>query len=309
MELWVIFAVCAAAAQTVRFAIQKVLAGGQLGPAAATWARFLYSAPLVAVLVLTYATATGQALPRPAQGFWPYALLGGIFQILATVCTVWLFQLRAFAVGITFKKTEVMLTVLAGLVILGDTVSLPGIAAIALGFVGVLLLSEPPEGGSLWNKAAGVGLLSGVFFALSAVTYRGATLAMQTSDPILTGGTTLAIVTAWQTLALGLWLRWREPGQITATLRTWRTSGLVGLFSLLGSWSWFAAFSLMNAAYVFAVGQVELIFSLLVGALWFKGTAAPARGDRHEHSDHVDHRGGSGRLGIPEVPDQVRDRH
>ena len=26
----------------------------------------------------------------------------------------------------------------------------------------------------------------------------------------------------------------------------------------------------MNAAYVFAVGQVELIFSLLVGWLWFR---------------------------------------
>ena len=110
MELWVIFAVVAAAAQTVRFAVQKVLAGGTLGPAAATWARFLYSAPLVVLLTLFYARATAQALPTPAPGFWPYALLGGVFQILATICTVYLFQLRAFAVGITFKKTEVMLT-------------------------------------------------------------------------------------------------------------------------------------------------------------------------------------------------------
>ena len=275
MELWVLFAILAAAAQTVRFAIQKVLASGQLSPAATTWARFLYSSPMVAVLVVIYATATSQLLPSPGPGFWPYALLGGIFQILATVCTVWLFQLRAFAVGITFKKTEVMLTVLAGLLVLGDTVSLPGIAAITLGFVGVLLLSDPPEGGSFINKAAGVGLLSGVFFALSAVAYRGATLAMSSDDPILTGGATLAIVTVWQTLILGAWLWWREPGQISATFRTWRTSGLVGIFSLIGSWCWFAAFSLMNAAYVFAVGQIELIFSLLVGTFWFRERLRP----------------------------------
>jgi len=241
-----------------------------LTPAAATWARFLYSAPLVAVLVAIYAQMTNQAFPRPGDGFWPYALAGGVFQILATICTVWLFKQRAFAVGITFKKTEVMLTVLAGLIVLGDSVSMAGAAAIALGFVGVLLLSEPPEGGSLFNVAAGIGLLSGVFFALSAVTYRGATLAMDTSDPILSGGATLSVVTVWQTLALGLWLWWREPGQIQATLRTWRTSAFVGVFSLIGSWSWFAAFSLMNAAYVFAVGQIELIFSLFVGVLWFR---------------------------------------
>lgn len=272
MELWVVFSVTAAAAQTLRFAMQKTLAGGTLSPAAATWARFLYSAPLVALLAFTYARGTGQTLPSPAPGFWLHALSGGVFQILATICTVSLFRHRAFAVGITFKKTEVMLTALLGLVILGDTVSPTGAFAIALGFAGVLLLSDPPDGGSLFNRAAGIGLLSGVFFALSAVTYRGAALALDTGDPVLTGGAVLALVTAWQTLALGAWLGWREPGQIAATLRSWRTSGLVGLFSLLGSWSWFAAFSLMNAAYVFAVGQIELIFSLMVGAFWFRET-------------------------------------
>lgn len=275
MELWVLFAVLAAAAQTVRFAVQKVLAGATLSPAAATWARFVYSAPLVAVLAFSYARMTGQSIPRPEPGFWLHALSGGVFQILATICTVSLFKLRSFAVGITFKKTEVMLTVLVGLVLLGDTVGIAGIGAIAIGFLGVLLLSEPPGGGSLFNRAAGIGLLSGVFFALSAVTYRGATLALDTGDPVLTGGVTLAFVTAWQTLALGIWLWWREPGQIGATLKSWRTSGLVGLFSLVGSWCWFAAFSLMNAAFVFAVGQIELIFSLLMGALWFREKLRP----------------------------------
>ena len=270
MEPWVLFAVVAAAAQTIRFAVQKVLAGGTLSPAGATWARFLFSAPLVAVLALGYARTTGQALPAPTPAFWAYALTGGITQILATICTVSLFRLRAFAVGITFKKTEVMLTALAGLVILGDVVSLWGVLAIAIGFCGVLLLSDPPGGGSMINRASAIGLLSGVFFALSTVTYRGATLEIATGDPILTGGLTLAVVTLWQTVALGIWLFFREPGQIGATLRAWRQSALVGLFSLIGSWGWFAAFSLANAAYVFAVGQIELIFSMLLGWFWFR---------------------------------------
>lgn len=270
METWVLFAIVAAAAQTVRFAVQKVLAGGRLSAAGATWARFLFSAPLVAMLALAYARGTGQALPVPTPAFWAYALAGGITQILATICTVSLFRLRAFAVGITFKKTEVMLTALAGLVILGDMVSLWGALAIGVGFMGVLLLSDPPGGGSILNRASAIGLLSGVFFALSAVLYRGATLEVQTGDPVLTGGATLAVVTLWQTVALGVWLWLREPGQMGATLGAWRQSALVGLFSLIGSWGWFAAFSLANAAYVFAVGQIELIFSLLIGWLWFR---------------------------------------
>lgn len=270
MELWVIFAIVAAAAQTVRFAIQKVLAGGALSSAAATWARFLYSAPLVAFLAVLYATWTGQSVPKPTPAFWAYAMIGGITQILATICTVSLFRLRAFAVGITFKKTEVMLTALVGLIILGDVLSLWGAVAIAVGFLGVILLSDPPGGGSVLNSASAIGLLSGVFFALSAVTYRGATLELPTGDPVLTGGATLAFVTLWQTVALGAWLMIREPDQIGATLRAWRQTALVGVFSLIGSWGWFAAFSLANAAYVFAVGQVELIFSLAIGWLWFK---------------------------------------
>ncbi len=269
MELWVIFSVTAAAAQTLRFAMQKVLADGALSPAAATWARFLWSWPLALGLAIAYGRATDAELPVLSAAFFAYGLAGGVFQILATICTVSLFRQRAFAVGITFKKTEVMLTALVGYVLLGDAIPAWGAAAIAFGFVGVLLLSDPPGGGSLFNKAAGIGLLSGILFALSAVTYRGAALALDTGDPILTGGVTLAVVAAWQTLILAIWLVVKEPGQITATLRAWRPTLIVSLFSLVGSWSWFAAFSLMNAAYVFAVGQVELIFSLLIGWLWF----------------------------------------
>ncbi|MGR3514236.1 MAG: EamA/RhaT family transporter [Paracoccaceae bacterium] len=248
MELWVAFTITAALAQTLRFAVQKVLAAGDLSPAAATWARFLWSWPLALMLAFGYAAMTDAAHPTLSWSFIGYGLAGGAFQILATICTVSLFRQRAFAVGITFKKTEVMLTALVGFVILGDAIPWAGLAAIALGFLGVLLLSEPPSGGSLFNRAAGIGVLSGVLFALSAVTYRGAALALDTGDPVLTGGITLAVVAAWQTLVLAVWLAWKEPGQISATLAAWRPTLVVSLFSLIGSWSWFAAFSLMNAA-------------------------------------------------------------
>ena len=38
----------------------------------------------------------------------------------------------------------------------------------------------------------------------------------------------------------------------------------------LGIIFWFTAFTLQNAAYVKAVGQIELIFSLLISTLFFK---------------------------------------
>ena len=275
MELWVILAITAAAVQTIRFAIQKVLAGVALSPAATTWARFLWSAPVVIATMTAYIAVTPATLPNVKPSFWPYALSGGATQILATICTVTLFKRRSFAVGITFKKTEVMLTALAGFVILGDLLDPLGAAFIALGFIGVMLLSKAPEGGGIFNKSAAIGLLSGIFFALSAIGYRGAVLAIDSADTFLVAGLTLAFVATAQALALGLWLVLREPGQITETLKGWRKSSLVGVFSLIGSWCWFAAFSLQNAAYVFAVGQIELIFSLAMGMLFFREKTSP----------------------------------
>ncbi len=275
MDAWIPITIAAAAAQTLRFMAQKHLKSSALSTGGATLARFLYSAPLVAVLIVVYGQVSGQAMPMIGTGFWAYALTGGLAQILATMCVVALFAHRNFAVGITFKKTEVVLTAVVGFLILGDTVSVWGGLALLIGLFGVLWLSDPPERtGAGWtrvfNRAAGLGLLSGVFFAVSAVGYRGAVLALEGGDTGLRAGLTLAIVTAFQTLALGGWLAFREPGQIVATLRAWRVAGMVGLLSMIGSFCWFAAFSLQNAAYVFAVGQVELIFSLFASVLVFR---------------------------------------
>jgi drug/metabolite transporter (DMT)-like permease len=73
-----------------------------------------------------------------------------------------------------------------------------------------------------------------------------------------------------QALALGAWLFWREREEIGRVLSSWRVSGLVGLTSMLGSLGWFTAFTLQSAAYVKAVGQVELLFTFLFSIFWLK---------------------------------------
>jgi drug/metabolite transporter (DMT)-like permease len=275
MDAWIPITIGAALAQTARFMLQKQLKTAGLSTAGATFARFVYSAPLVAVLIAVYSRASAQGIPAMPGRFWAFALAGGLTQILATMCVVALFSHRNFAVGITFKKTEVVLTAIVGFVLLGEGIAPAGAMAIGIGLVGVLLLSDPPGGTGrfarrILNRAAGLGLLSGVFFAVSAVGYRGASLSLGSGDTILRAGTTLAVVTASQTLAMVLYLGWRERGQIAAVLRAWRIAGLVGITSMIGSFCWFSAFTLQNAAYVNALGQIELIFSLAASALFFR---------------------------------------
>ncbi|SHI63962.1 DMT family transporter [Wenxinia saemankumensis] len=276
MDAWIPVTIAAALAQTLRFMLQRSLAGGGgLSAAGATFARFVYAAPLAVLAAFGWARFSGQALPGVPAGFWPWALAGGISQILATICTVLLLGRRNFAVGITFKKTEVILSVLAGWLLLGEGVGPGAFAAICVGLGGVLLLSDVPGGAGPWhrrirNRSAGLGLLSGLFFAVSGNGYRAASLGLDGGDTLLRALVTLSLVTISQTLILGAWLAWRERGEIGRVLRRWRVAGLVGVTSMIGSACWFTAFTLQTVGLVNAVGQVELIFSLAVSALVFR---------------------------------------
>jgi len=221
MEAWIILSIAAAAFQTLRFMLQKQLSLGRLSAGGATLARFAYSAPFVVILVVLYLRLSGEGLPRVGSLFWVYALSGALAQVLATWCVVALFAARSFAVGITFKKTEVIQTALVGFIVLGDRLSAPALAAIVLGLVGGLILSDNAglPGLSLRrvaNKGAALGLLSGALFAVSAVGYRGATLEVESANALVRAGLTLAVVSTVQAVGLGLWLMWREVGQLRA---------------------------------------------------------------------------------------------
>ncbi|WP_380057663.1 EamA/RhaT family transporter [Falsihalocynthiibacter sp. SS001] len=282
MELWIPITIAAAFAQNLRFMLQKHLKSTRLSTGGATFARFLYSAPLVAILLAIYLNVSETPLPQTSARFWVMALSGGLAQILATMCVVALFAHRSFAVGITFKKTEVLQTALLGFVVLNERVSAWGLGAILVGFVGVILLSDSRENGAtgwrarLFNRASGLGLLSGVLFAISATGYRGASLSLGLDVPFFARACfTLAVVTASQTLAMAIWLAIRENGEIRRVLVNWRVAGLVGVTSMFGSLGWFTAFTLQNAAYVKALGQIELLFSFIASTLFFGERTTP----------------------------------
>jgi len=275
MSLWIPVTLAAAIFQTLRFMLQKSLSTTRLSAVGATFARFAYSAPIIVTVLAGYLFISGRSLPPLSGAFWAYVLTGGTTQILATIWVVELFKQRNFAVGITFKKTEVIQTVLVGLVVLGEGVSLAGFAAILLGLVGVLTLSKSPGGTGHWwqhltNRAAALGLGSGVLFAISGVTYRAASLELSAPEPVFRAAITLAAVVSWQMIGMGAWLAWRDRAELRAVWAARRTALWVGLFSMGGSFCWFIAFTLQTVAYVKALGQIELIFSMLASVLFFR---------------------------------------
>lgn len=275
MSLWIPVTIAAASFQTVRFMLQKSLSTVKLTAAGATFARFAFSLPLALLGLVVAMQATGFSLPPLTGKFWLFAVIGGTAQILATICVVALFKQRNFAVGITFKKTEVIQTAIVGFLVLGDQVSAGALVAIFLGLAAVLLLSKSPGGDGVWwthltNRASRLGLGSGVLFAFSSVSYRGASLELGDIDAWFRALVTLAVVVTFQFLSMGIWLLWRDRSELLAVWQTRRTGVFVGLTSLCGSFCWFLAFTLQNAAYVKALGQIELLLSLFASLLFFR---------------------------------------
>lgn len=271
MTLWILFTFAAAAMQTLRFMLQKQLTGAGLSTGGATFSRFLYAAPIASAAALVALGLSGRALPPLPPDFAAFVVVGALGQIVATFLTVALFSLRSFAVGIAFTKTETVQVAVFSALVLSERVSAAGWLAIGIGLAGVLMLSRTPAPGArLFGRAALYGLLAGGLFGISAIGYRGATLALEPLPFLTRALVALAAATVFQAAVMGLWLVWREPGEVRRVARGWRRTLPVGVTGVLGSFGWFSAFSLQNAAYVRALGQVEIVFTMLASALVFR---------------------------------------
>ena len=273
MELWVPITLAAAFMQNLRSALQKHLMG-RLSTSGATFCRFVYAVPLALAYVLLLGEGYGLDWPDPNPRFALFAMLGGVSQITATALLVYLFSLRNFAVGTTYSKTETVQAAVCGFLILGEPVSVAAALAIGISLTGVMAVSVAKSEFTARNlllgwtgRAALIGVLSGTFFGVSAVSYRAASLSLGGDGFLMQAAFTLAGVLVFQTILMALWIRVREPGELTRVARAWRVAAFVGVSGMLGSAGWFTAMTLENAAYVRALGQVELVFTFI--ASWF----------------------------------------
>ena len=275
MDLWIPISVGAAFFQNLRSALQKHLKTS-LGTSGSTFSRFLFALPFAALYVLVLHAAFDRPMPAPNAAFLAFIVVGGLSQIAATALLIHLFSLRNFAVGTAYSKTEPVQTAVFGLVVLGDAVSLAGAVAILVSLCGVVMISTARTEVTLWSvfrrladRPALIGMASGAGFGLSAVSYRAASLSLGADGYLMPAAFTLMSVLLFQSLAMALYLRWREPGQVGAVLAAWRVTGLVGLSGAITSVGWFTAMTLQNAAYVRAVGQIELVFTFVASTLFF----------------------------------------
>jgi len=75
----------------------------------------------------------------------------------------------------------------------------------------------------------------------------------------------------FQSVIFGTYIVGTEGRQnILKLLSIWKKGLPVGFFGCLATFCWFSAFSLVDATFVRAVGQLEIVFSVLISYIFYK---------------------------------------
>ncbi len=275
-HLWIFLTLFAVVMQTLRTAGQKKLSD-HMDAVAATLVRFLFGLPFAGIYLFAVWRWHGADLPPTNATFWTFAVIASVTQVVATALLIYLFSLRNFAVGTTYARTEAFLTAFVGALFFGEIITLFGWAAILVSVAGVVVLTIARTQieaitllQRLWNRAAAVGLGSGLCFALASLSLRKASLSLETENFQLSAGMTLVTMVTIQTLMTAGYVGLKSAHQFRAILIRWRPCLFVGLTSALGSIGWFTAMTLERAAYVKALGQIEFIFALAISTFFFR---------------------------------------
>ncbi|MCS4309119.1 drug/metabolite transporter (DMT)-like permease [Rheinheimera pacifica] len=265
--LWIPFTLLAAFMQAWRNAFQKQLSK-DVSVAGVTLARFIWASPLAALYLYVLYQWQPAAMPVFSGHFAGFIIAASLAQILATALMVKLFKLRNYAIGAGLAKSEAVLAAVLGVVFFSESLTLLGWFGVALGGFAVFLLS----GASLRQLSVSVlllGLGSGLAFALTSLWVRQASLVMGLPFPY-GAAWVLLLVIMLQTLLLLLWLTLKDRPTLTALWQRPKLTLLISLCSCIGSVGWFTAMSLESVALVKTLGQVEVLFMLLISAFVFK---------------------------------------
>lgn len=263
--LWVLATLVAVVAQTARNAMQNRLTS-QLGTLGATQVRFLYGLPFSLLFLVAAAAIAHAPIPAPQGNFLAAVSAGAVAQIGGTALLLAAMQARSFSVAIAFSKTEAVQIAIFGLVLLGDPLTPLRAAAILLATAGVFVTAVRP--GEKWDTnsvlPALYGIASGGLYAIAAIGFRGAILALGDGDALVRASTTLVWSLAIQSALLGGWLWAFDRRALVGSFAVWKRSLTAGFAGALASQFWFIGFALTAAANVRTLGLVEVLFAQVV---------------------------------------------
>lgn len=279
--IWVPITLLAATFQILRTARQHRLRR-HLSVNAAGFVRYAYGFPLALVAAAVTFGLLGGDVPSVPLRFWPIVAVAGVAQIVGTVALLRAFDLRDFAIGTVYSKTEVIQVAVFSAAV-GDPLAIGGVVGAVICTLGVAWLAAPRRladiARHLGDPAAVMGIVAGGMFALAAVGIRVAAGTLGEASTWNRALLTLTAMLGIQTLVNGVQLFVSARDDLSATLRHWRAALPVGVLSLCGSIGWATAVTLTSAAKVRTLGQVEVLIAFAVSIV--------SLGERHSRAEYL----------------------
>jgi drug/metabolite transporter (DMT)-like permease len=177
-------------------------------------------------------------------------------------------------VGTALSKTEVIQVAIFEYILLKDKLNFFGIFGIIIATIGVIIISVKDLKlffSNFFSKITLIGLLTGLFLGLSVVFFRAAALSLENfSSNFDKAISTLFFGLVIQTFIITIYLFIFERSEFKKFYDNKFESCLAGFAGFMATMSWFFAFTLIQASFVRALGQIEIFFSFLSSKYFFK---------------------------------------
>ena len=271
---WIVITIFGAFFQNLRSSLQKKL-NTNLSTITSTYVRFAFALPFATLLFFIYfRNFEIISVILVQSNFVYYTILGSVFQIIFTFILLYLFKFSNFVVGTALSKTEVIQVAIFEYFLLKDKLNIFGVFGIIIATVGVIIISVKDLKlffNNFFSKTTLIGLTTGLFLALSVVYFRAAALSLENfSSNFEKAISTLFFGLVIQTFIITIYLFIFERSEFKKLYNNKFESCLAGFAGFMATMTWFYAFTLVQASFVRALGQVEIFFSYLSSKYIFK---------------------------------------
>ena len=271
---WIVITIFGAFFQNLRSSLQKKL-NTNLSIIASTYVRFAFALPFATLLFFIYfRNFEIISVILVQSNFVYYTILASVFQIIFTFILLYLFKFSNFVVGTALSKTEVIQVAIFEYFLLKDKLNIFGVFGIIIATVGVIIISVKDLKlffNNFFSKTTLIGLTTGLFLALSVVYFRAAALSLENfSSNFEKAISTLFFGLVIQTFIITIYLFIFERSEFKKLYNNKFESCLAGFAGFMATMTWFYAFTLVQASFVRALGQVEIFFSYLSSKYFFK---------------------------------------
>ena len=254
--------------QTFRNALQSKLSK-HVSTLGVTLARFIFATPIAICYLILLHWYQPIAVPTFNSVFLTYIVAAALMQILATALMVVLFKQQNFAIGAGLAKSEALVAAILGALFFGSVLTPIGWLGVLIGALAVFILSGLKLNQGFNIKTVLIGLACGASFALTSLSVREASIALNIPFPH-SAAWVLVWVLSLQTVILLVQITIKEKHTFGKMKSHLKTTFAISFTSCLGSIGWFSAMSLQYVAYVKTLGQIEVLFTILLATFWLK---------------------------------------